>query len=44
MKKIIFLEDSESIASGIDYALKKEGFEVTICKSIKDAKKCIKAE
>lgn len=42
MKKIIFLEDNESIASGIDYALKKEGFEVTICKSIKEAKKCIK--
>jgi len=41
MKQILLVEDDMIIASGLVYALEQEGYAVTYCKDVKDAKVAI---
>lgn len=41
MKRILFVEDNEDIAVGIKYAIEREQFNITICKTVKKAKESI---
>ncbi len=41
MKKILFVEDVESISDGIKYAVIQEGFNIDICHNMKSAKESI---
>lgn len=35
--KLLVLEDDTAIAMGLEYSLKNEGYEVTVCKTVKEA-------
>ena len=39
MRKILLIEDNETIILGLKYSLEQEGFEVDIAKSVKETKK-----
>ncbi|MBO5245989.1 MAG: response regulator transcription factor [Eubacterium sp.] len=41
---ILLLEDDTMIASGITYALEKEGYDVVCCEYVRDAKNVIKSQ
>lgn len=40
MNKILLLEDEESVNRGIAFSLEKEGYEVTACENLKEARLC----
>lgn len=40
MSRILLLEDDLSIISGLSFALKKQGFEIEIARTIKEAEEC----
>ena len=40
MSRILLLEDDLSIISGLSFALKKQGFEIEIARTIKEAGEC----
>jgi two-component system response regulator VicR len=42
MIHILLVEDDKTIALGIDYALKQEGYNTTVCYSAEEAEECIK--
>ena len=42
--KILFVEDDHSIALGLEYSLKQEGYEVVTCHSAADAFKALESE
>ncbi len=41
MESILVVEDDKTIAMGIEYSLKQEGFDTHICHNVKDAQKVI---
>ena len=44
MKKILLVEDNETIAMGLSYSLEQEGFEIVSSKTRKDAEKILESE
>lgn len=42
--KILLVEDDKTIALGLDYSLKEEGYDVKICSNMNDALKCLHSE
>lgn len=41
MKKLLLVEDNNSIANGIKYAIEKEQFYIKICETVSQAKQCV---
>lgn len=37
MSKILLLEDDVSLVDGLEYSLKKEGFDITIVRTVEEA-------
>ena len=44
MKKILLVEDNETIVMGLSYSLEQEGFEIVSSKTRKDAEKILESE
>lgn len=44
MVKILIVEDDSALSMGFEYALKKEGYEASCAKNLKEARSCLKSQ
>ena len=43
-KRLLIVEDDRSIAMGLEYSLRQEGFDVTLCSGVEEASRALEAE